>query len=101
MILCREQIATMKPRRVCASSTAHAAVWSMKQRSPRLLKSGHVAGAAFDVFAVEPANRESRCSTCPTWSVTPHLGAATTEAQENVALQVAEQMSNYLLDGCG
>ena len=62
------------------------------------LKSGHVAGAAFDVFAEEPA-KENVLFNLPNVVCTPHLGAATTEAQENVALQVAEQMSNYLLDG--
>ena len=62
------------------------------------LKSGHVAGAAFDVFAKEPAN-ENPLFHLPNVVCTPHLGAATTEAQENVALQVADQMANYLLTG--
>jgi D-3-phosphoglycerate dehydrogenase len=62
------------------------------------LRSGHVAGAGFDVFAQEPAT-ESPLFGLPGVVVTPHLGASTTEAQENVALQVAEQMSDYLLTG--
>jgi D-3-phosphoglycerate dehydrogenase len=63
-----------------------------------LLVSGHIAGAGFDVFTVEPA-KESVLFGAPNLVCTPHLGAATTEAQENVALQVAEQMSDYLLSG--
>jgi len=62
------------------------------------LDSGHVAGAAFDVFSTEPAN-ENPLFGHPNVVCTPHLGAATSEAQENVALQVAEQMSDYLLRG--
>ncbi|TVR06057.1 MAG: phosphoglycerate dehydrogenase [Salinarimonadaceae bacterium] len=62
------------------------------------LDSGHVAGAAFDVFTDEPA-KENPLFGHPNVVCTPHLGAATTEAQENVALQVAEQMSNYLISG--
>ncbi len=62
------------------------------------LKSGHVAGAAIDVFAQEPATA-SPLFNLPNVVCTPHLGASTLEAQENVALQVAEQMSDYLLRG--
>jgi D-3-phosphoglycerate dehydrogenase len=62
------------------------------------IKSGHVAGAAFDVFVEEPATTNPLFG-LPNVVCTPHLGASTTEAQENVALQVAEQMSDYLLQG--
>ncbi len=62
------------------------------------IRSGHVAGAAFDVFSEEPAT-ENPLFGLPNVVCTPHLGAATTEAQENVALQVAEQMSDYLMTG--
>ena len=62
------------------------------------LDSGHVGGAAFDVFTVEPA-KENPLFGAPNFIATPHLGASTNEAQENVALQVAEQISDYLLTG--
>src|SRR5512143_1485393 len=62
------------------------------------LNSKHVAGAAFDVFVEEPATSNVLFGH-PNVICTPHLGAATSEAQENVALQVAEQMSDYLLSG--
>jgi len=62
------------------------------------LDSGHVAGAAFDVFVEEPATANPLFGH-PNVVCTPHLGAATTEAQENVALQVADQMADYLLRG--
>ncbi len=62
------------------------------------VKSGHVAGAAIDVFEVEPA-KENVLFGLDNVICTPHLGASTAEAQEKVALQIAEQMSDYLLDG--
>ncbi len=62
------------------------------------IESGHVAGAALDVFTVEPA-KENILFGMDEIVATPHLGASTTEAQEKVALQIAEQMSAYLMTG--
>jgi D-3-phosphoglycerate dehydrogenase len=62
------------------------------------LDSGHIGGAGFDVFVQEPA-KENVLFGAPNFVATPHLGASTNEAQENVALQVAEQISDYLLTG--
>jgi D-3-phosphoglycerate dehydrogenase len=63
-----------------------------------LLDSGHIGGAAFDVFVEEPAKANPLFG-AENFIATPHLGASTLEAQENVALQVAEQLSDYLLTG--
>ncbi|KQX19288.1 MULTISPECIES: phosphoglycerate dehydrogenase [unclassified Sphingomonas] len=62
------------------------------------LDSGHVAGAAMDVFVTEPATDSPLFGT-PGFIATPHLGASTNEAQVNVAIQVAEQISDFLLSG--
>ena len=62
------------------------------------LESGHIGGAALDVFETEPA-KDSPLFGTPNFISTPHLGASTNEAQVNVAIQVAEQMSDYLLLG--
>jgi D-3-phosphoglycerate dehydrogenase len=64
----------------------------------RALDSGHVAGAALDVFADEPALKSPLFGR-DNVVATPHLGASTTEAQENVALQIAEQMADFLSTG--
>lgn len=95
-ILSREAIAKMKPG-VRVINCARGGLVD-EEALAEALKSGHVAGAAFDVFAKEPAT-ENPLFNLPNVVVTPHLGASTTEAQENVALQVAEQMSDYLLTG--
>ena len=62
------------------------------------IESGKVAGAAVDVFSEEPA-RENVLFGMEKVIATPHLGASTSEAQENVAIQVAEQIADYLLTG--
>ncbi|MFQ5582537.1 MAG: phosphoglycerate dehydrogenase [Mariprofundaceae bacterium] len=61
-------------------------------------KRGHLRAAALDVFAGEPA-QEHRLFELENVICTPHIGASTNEAQENVAVQVAEQMADYLLLG--
>ena len=95
-ILSAEAIAKMKPG-VRIINCARGGLVD-EEALAKALKSGHVAGAAFDVFKEEPAT-ENPLFNLPNVVCTPHLGAATTEAQENVALQVAEQMSDYLLTG--
>ena len=62
------------------------------------LETGHLAGAAFDVYTEEPANANILFD-APNLIATPHLGAATIEAQENVAIQIAQQMADYLNTG--
>jgi D-3-phosphoglycerate dehydrogenase len=95
-ILSREAIAKLKPG-VRIINCARGGLVD-EDALAEAIKDGRVAGAAFDVFAEEPATN-SPLFNLPNVVVTPHLGAATTEAQENVALQVAEQMSDFLLTG--
>jgi D-3-phosphoglycerate dehydrogenase len=64
----------------------------------KAIEDGHVAGAALDVFETEPA-KDNALFGMDNVVCTPHLGASTSEAQENVAIQVAEQMSDYLVSG--
>ncbi|RCK99965.1 MAG: D-3-phosphoglycerate dehydrogenase [Candidatus Tokpelaia sp. JSC189] len=63
------------------------------------LKSGKIAGAGIDVFETEPPAADNPLFNLENVVCTPHLGASTSEAQENVAIQVAEQMSDYLMNG--
>ncbi len=63
------------------------------------IENGTVAAAALDVFSTEPLPTDSPLLNNPKIITTPHLGASTTEAQEGVALTVAEQMRDYLLSG--
>ena len=85
-------------RRACASSIARAAGWSTRRRcAPRSIPA--MSRAPPSTCSVEEPATANPLFGHPNVVCTPHLGAATTEAQENVALQVAEQMSDYLLRG--
>lgn len=63
------------------------------------LTSGHVAAAALDVFVVEPPAADNPLRSAPNLVMTPHLGASTAEAQENVGIEVAQQIRAMLLSG--
>ena len=63
------------------------------------IKSGQVAGAALDVYETEPLPADSPLRPLPQVIMTPHLGASTDEAQENVGIEVAEAITDYLIDG--
>ncbi|QIE54053.1 phosphoglycerate dehydrogenase [Pikeienuella piscinae] len=95
-ILSAERIAKMKPGARLINCARGGLVDEAAVAAA--LKSGALAGAGFDVFSVEPATSNPLFG-CPNFVATPHLGAATREAQENVALQVAEQMAEYLMHG--
>ncbi|MEM6761690.1 MAG: phosphoglycerate dehydrogenase [Pseudomonadota bacterium] len=95
-ILSREAIAKMKPGAIVINCARGGLIDEDALREA--LDEGRLGGAGIDVFATEPAKQNALFG-APNLVCTPHLGAATTEAQENVALQVAEQMSDYLLRG--
>jgi len=95
-LLSREAIASTK-KGVCIINCARGGLVD-EAALAEAIQSGHVAGAALDVFATEPA-KESPLFALENVVCTPHLGASTNEAQENVALQVAEQISDFLLTG--
>ena len=95
-MLSAERIALMKPTARLINCARGGLV--DEQAAADALREGRLAGAAFDVFAEEPA-KANPLFDAPNVVCTPHLGAATVEAQENVALQVAEQISDYLIDG--
>jgi D-3-phosphoglycerate dehydrogenase len=63
------------------------------------IKSGQVAGAALDVYEAEPLAKDHPLRSLSQVIMTPHLGASTDEAQENVGIEVAEAISDYLLHG--
>ena len=95
-ILSRDALARVKRGAIIVNAARGGLVDESALREA--LESGHIAAAAFDVFITEPA-KESVLFGAPNFVATPHLGASTNEAQENVAIQVAEQIADYLLTG--
>ena len=65
----------------------------------KALETGQVAGAALDVYETEPLPKDSALRAHPAIIMTPHLGASTDEAQENVGIEVAEAITDYLVNG--
>jgi len=63
------------------------------------LQDGYIAGAALDVFEIEPLPANSPLRGAPNLVLTPHLGASTAEAQESVGIEIAQSIRAVLLDG--
>ena len=95
-IVSREALATTKPGLILVNAARGGLVDEVALKE--FLDNGHIRAAALDVYAVEPATDNPLFGT-QNFIATPHLGASTLEAQENVAVQVAEQMADFLLSG--
>lgn len=95
-IIDAEALAQMKPETILINVARGGLV--VENALADALSAGRLAGAGIDVFETEPAT-DSVLFGLPGVVCTPHLGASTSEAQENVALQIAEQMADYLIDG--
>ncbi|MBI4519219.1 MAG: phosphoglycerate dehydrogenase [Gemmatimonadetes bacterium] len=91
------QLAMMKPT-ACLINVARGEIVD-EGALTRALESGKIAGAALDVFSVEPLPADSPLRAAPNLLVTPHLGASTAEAQESVALEIAHAVRAALLEG--
>lgn len=95
-IINKDSIAKMKPGVFIVNCARGGLI--VEQDLKHAIENGHVAGAAIDVYEREPA-KEHLFFGMDQVICTPHLGASTKEAQENVALQVAEQIADFLLTG--
>lgn len=93
-MIAAEQIATMKPT-VRLINVARGGIID-EAALAEAAKSGRIAGAAIDVFSVEPAAADNPLLNIPNIVTTPHLGASTEEAQVNVAIDIAEQIADVL-----
>ncbi|MEE9273238.1 MAG: phosphoglycerate dehydrogenase [Robiginitomaculum sp.] len=95
-IINREVLAKTKPGLILVNAARGGLVDEAALKDG--LETGHIRAAALDVFEKEPAI-DNPLFGVKNFIATPHLGASTLEAQENVAVQVAEQMTDYLLSG--
>ena len=90
-----DQLALMKPTAVIVNAARGGVLDEMALVD--VLRDGRIAGAALDVFSVEPLPNDHPLRSLDTVLLTPHIGAATTEAQHNVAYEVAESVREALL----
>jgi len=95
-IVSRDALAMTKPGLILVNAARGGLVDEVALKE--FLDNGHIRAAALDVYEVEPAKDNPLFGT-KNFIATPHLGASTLEAQENVAVQVAEQMADFLLTG--
>lgn len=89
-------MAAMKPG-ACIINAARGGIVSETDLAAAL-QSGHLGGAALDVYTTEPLPEDSPLRSLPGLILTPHLGASTAEAQDNVGIEVAEVITDFLLN---
>ena len=96
-MLCKDTFAKMKP----SVRLLNCARGGMVSEADLIegLQAGQIAGAALDVYEAEPLAVDSPLRNCPNLILTPHLGASTAEAQDNVGIEVAQGIADYLLRG--
>ncbi|MGQ0560421.1 MAG: phosphoglycerate dehydrogenase [Gemmatimonadota bacterium] len=93
----KKQLALMKPSAVIVNAARGGVI--NEQALYEALKQGQLAGAAIDVFEREPLPADDPLRSLPAVVLTPHLGAATAEAQQNVALEITQAVRSALIDG--
>ena len=94
-----QSIAKMKRVSAAGEYRARRYWWTKRALAEGAGSRGHLAGAALDVFAVEPPPKDSPLMGLPNLIATPHVAGSTAEAQEEVGSQIAQQVRDYLLDG--
>ena len=100
-LITRQRIASMKPGAYLINQARGDLV--DVDALAEALRSGHLAGAAVDVFPVEPKSKDEAFSSplqgCPNVILTPHIGGSTAEAQQAIGLDAATKLAKYLYEG--